>query len=588
MWLLPPALAADVPSVDEPIATGLRASRDAALIWSVEDYEALPGAAYAHADAALFRALLADSVGLKSYRLRGEEQMDEVALERELKRAASRVRRGGTLWIYVAAHGATVDGEHWLLAPDATIDDPTGIKLRDLVDRAAATRAGRVMIVVDASFGLVGRSGYLVGHEQPGALPELGEHVVLWLASTSEEPLVFHGAGHGIFTWTLAGALRGWADGLEGGGRDGEVTLGEAQAWQKETLRALGMVQTPTVEDREVRDQVLVGNVDEAGPDALTLSALALGARDMRMLQVQDRLRERAAAEWRAIEQAREAGDADARARAEAFVAAYERPVLSVQWTTYLPQVSLAEGALDTWETPAPQPEPEPPIPDPVDSAEPEPVVAELAAPEAEPEPVYDDSCDNLSELEMPAMMGRLRDGQIACLEERIGKTEAQTEQDKLSRVLLANAEVSGDDEALGRLLERHLDDITRSDPELCMLYAMHLSKQGVAQSDEVMRWIDVALENKLVWSGQQYTSRVNALLALKARSAAEVWRVANQDFMAERNEDNNAIAEAARNDAKQFAREWLDFVRSAELDEKAAFGLCAETAGSRKYCDDD
>ena len=598
MWFLPPALAADVPAIDAPIETGARASRDAAMVFSIEDYDQLPKASYARADADVMRAILLESVGLKSYRLRGGDQLDEAGIEAELRKAASRVRRDGTLWIYGAGHGATIDGELWMLAPGATLAEPEGIKVRELVDRASATRAGRVVVVLDAGFGQLSREGHLVGSETAGALPELEEHVTLWIPTIDEENLVFHGAGHSIFTWTLAGALRGWADGLEGGGRDGAVSLGEAQTWQKETLRALGMVMTPVHEDRPVRDEPLVAGVDETGPDALTLSALALGARDMRMLQAQDRLRERAASQWAAVEAAKAAGDPQARAMAEAFVAEFERPVLSVQWTTYLPQVSLAEGALETWEEPPPEPEPEAPpeVPDPLDGTATVEVEYEEVEPEPEPEPVeavlppepeYDDSCDDLGELEMPAMMGRLREGQIACLEQRIVDAELQTEQDKLSRVLLANAEVSGDEEALGELLKRHLEDITRSDPELCLLYALHLSKQGVELTDEVIRWVDVALENKLVWSGQQYTSRVNALLALKARSAARAWRAADQDFMAERNEDNLAIAEAARNDAKQFAREWLDFVRSAELDTKSAFSLCAETAGTKKFCDD-
>ncbi|MBW1878292.1 MAG: hypothetical protein JRJ84_08025, partial [Deltaproteobacteria bacterium] len=47
-----------------------------------------------------------------------------------------------------------------------------------------------------------------------------------------------------------------------------------------------------------------------------------------------------------------------------------------------------------------------------------------------------DVSCDNLVRLEPSAMMGRLTNEQIACLEASLAEADKQTTKDKISRVL--------------------------------------------------------------------------------------------------------------------------------------------------------
>ena len=68
------------------------------------------------------------------------------------------------------------------------------------------------------------------------------------------------------------------------------------------------------------------------------------------------------------------------------------------------------------------------------------------------------------------------------------------------------------------RLMRRHLEEIDRSDPDMCFKYALHLSKnRGTSSAYGVIRWSESALERKSRWSGPTYTRRVYDLHKLRS-----------------------------------------------------------------------
>lgn len=222
------------------------------------------------------------------------------------------------------------------------------------------------------------------------------------------------------------------------------------------------------------------------------------------------------------------------------------------------------------------EPDPEP---------DPEPIITEIAP---EP-PKMDLGCDNLVTLEPAALMGKLNEGQRSCLEERIRNTGTITQKDKISRVLLINAEASGSKKEWERLAKRHLEDIDRSDPNLCFKYAQHLSRGGVGRAWGVIKWADYALENKSQWSGTTYKTRVYALYQLKSEAAMKLWEDANKklvDAGADR-EEWAGKEEKYRGMAKDYSREWLDYARASNQDTKKPMSLCVSAAGSKKFCQD-
>lgn len=204
--------------------------------------------------------------------------------------------------------------------------------------------------------------------------------------------------------------------------------------------------------------------------------------------------------------------------------------------------------------------------------------------------PVANDSCDDLVALEPAALMGRMLPGQVKCLEGRLSGAELQTEKDKISRVLMQNAEAAGNKSEWERLIKRHLEDIDRSDPNLCFKYALHLSRGGVGRAWGVIKWADYALENKQQWTGSTYKARVNALYQLRAEAAVKLWEDANAKMLAASGDDRSKLEAdevKLRGMAKDYSREWLDYARAAGEDIKKPMALCVSTAGSKKFCEE-
>lgn len=202
------------------------------------------------------------------------------------------------------------------------------------------------------------------------------------------------------------------------------------------------------------------------------------------------------------------------------------------------------------------------------------------------PPPVEDADCSNLKRLEPMAMLGRLSDGQKKCLETELGAAARQTDKDKLSRVLMTDAWASNDRKQWEKLVKRHLDEIDRSDPDLCYKYAVHLSRKGAGSANAVIRWADVALENKTVWTGDTYTNRVFALLRLRAAAAQALWQAAENAFKNDATDANRSNRDNSRNRTKVLSREWYEYAKSAGKPADQARALCMAAAGTEDYCE--
>jgi hypothetical protein len=213
------------------------------------------------------------------------------------------------------------------------------------------------------------------------------------------------------------------------------------------------------------------------------------------------------------------------------------------------------------------------------------PTYVEAATPTYVEEPVVEASCDDLITLESFAMMGQLGVERRKCLEARLSGEAQLTGQSKISRVLLNDAKARSDQADWERLMRRHLSEIDRSDPNMCLVYAIHLSRGGVGRSSEVIRWTGYALENKAQWSGGAHTRNVYNLNKLRAQAAHRLWKAAEDRFTDDRSDANEAKAARYRNKAKTFAREWLDYAKASGKDTSQPMSMCVSAAGSTEYC---
>lgn len=580
----PAALAAKPPSIDRPLETGDRARKDAAVLISMEDYSFLPDLPGVKADTEAMAAWLLKTRGLEEDRLTILRNSSAMEIAQTVKAAAGGVKGRGTLWVYFAGYGSTdAIGGRLLMGQGA---DPTdmgkdSVGLSSLISEVGASKAGQVVVVLDCNFG-----GYDRGGEVAFTIPAppaawatpASERVSVWAAAVGAETAPYYDeAGHGLFTWLVVGSLRGWADGAMSSVADGKVTLQEANQYLYKVYRQIGGPDLkPSREAREKPNAWVLTSASGLDPTlpAEFLVELAKVERAQRVEKAQTRLRQIADVDWVVAVKAMEAPGADVKAILSAFVARYDTATVVVdgaEVAVVIPQVADARARLDALAR----------------AADPKKKKKKKSRKKAPPPPVAPPPslCDDLLSLQALAASGQMSTEHRQCLEVRLSSEPVQTNRDKISRLLLIDAEVRGDDEEWLTLAARHLEEIDRSDPDLCFKYALRLSRGGIEDAEDVLRWADVAMENKQVWEGPLYMSRTYNLLRLKAETAARLWNDAEADYIEEHIPENQEITDKYRGMARNFSREWLDYARSSGQPWDRAYDLCLSAAGSETSC---
>jgi len=539
-----------------------------------EAYVALPQSLWAGVDARSFQDWALHSRGVSKYRTTYLENVNAKTIRKHTRRLRWRVKRNGTAWLYYAGHGVTLaDGRRALVPIDvsgATIEQAAMPLEAIAADILKSRNVKRLVVVVDASFGDRSRDGYelVPGRPVPEIQPvsEANAKVVYWMAERATgDAQMYPVAKHGLFTWTVLAGLRGWADGAVTGETDGKVTLQEAQQFSADAMRMLGRDGAPSVDGREMVTSMVVaqGSGLEAFPGLEVFEGLAKADTAARLAHAEERVRDDAEAFWRDTMAMVQQGGPQGREALEAYVSEFQGASIQVERQVYLPQVSDARRMLLNYDESAP-----PPMPD----------GAEAAIPPAE--------CDDLVVLEGAALMGELTPGVIICLDRRVSAERLQTDKNKVSRLLIVNAESKQDWETWEELVQRHLEDIDRSDPDLCFRYSVYLHKKGGLElAEEAIRWAGYALENKQVWEPPDFVKKVNGLHRLRAEAASRLWIDAENTHAREPSPETDRMARDYRGMAKSYSREWLDYARAAGLKTEKAFQMCLSAAGAEMFC---
>jgi hypothetical protein len=580
--LSPPSWAQDsieAPRVSTAIRTNNRAAKDYAIIIGNESYRSVAHAPYAHADATSFREFFRRTRGMSRYRSRVVANRTARQMRAELRRALYRVGRGGTIWVVFAGHGASTPGglDHALLGVDATIDDVLegavsgGVPITEIADVLSnSTKADRIILIADASFGGPSRDGRSLAEGETLPTPTLNTledtRFTTWIAATGlAKAGIYKPASQGLFTYLVLGALRGWADGEIDGQKDGKVSLAEAQLYTAWTARKLGRATHPSMDSRSHHREWIMAQGEhlETGPRDDVLAQLQNQDLDARHQDAAQRIRAEAAAFWPDALEDSEAGGEEGRAALQSFISAYASASIQVEVAIAIPEVAAARKRLAQWGREIPS----------------------ETVPVEQPQAIATISrCDDIVALENKSMLGQLGDDLITCLENRLITERLQTTKDKVSRVLIEDARSRKDPLEWERLVRRHLEQYSRADPEMCMAYAVHLF--GVDKANEsIIRWAEVALENKHVWSGKVHVQRVAQLLRLRAIAAYQIWVGAQADIEKERTRENEGANREYRGWAMDFAREWLEYVLASGLPSKSAYETCLSAAGTARFC---
>jgi len=603
------------PDLDVPHESGATAVADAAAVLYVEDYVHLDDVDGAFRDATLMSTIFTTSVGIPKSSVKMTSAGNRSRMRSTVQTAAKRVKKGGTLWVYFSGYGLVRNGEWVLLGKDTKRDGSTatrdGLKLSEIYTWSQRSNIEKVVVILDASFGGNHRDGSRVISPPPPSPPRFNqpedERIVVWMADKRARSAPhYRAADHGMFTYLVSGALRGWADGGIDGVQDGHLSLGELQRFVRLHSHALGSSHAANETDREAqREWTLVSGKMEAGPGRASWASLAKVEQNLQVVQAIGRYRLQAQS---AYEMANSADDPEVRRESlEAFVKHFGRPEVVIRSSMWLPEVeqalrdlegggapAVAELSAQTGETPPVPPTTETAtsavvLPTPTPTPTPTPVTAPPPVPEVvelPPPPGLPSTCKNLLALEPFALMGQLTGDLRDCLEQRLASEEHQTVQNKISRVMMMDAEARRDSERLAKLLGRHLEEIDRSDPDLCFKYALVLSKQGIDRSEEVIRWADYALENKQEWTKATYKRRLFDLFKLRAETANKLWTHWDAQFVQDRSGENQGKSEEWRNTTKQYSREWLDYAKASSQRLKRARNLCVTAAGTSDFCE--
>ncbi|MEC7988216.1 MAG: caspase family protein [Myxococcota bacterium] len=564
---LVPASALEPPSVEPPILGKGLNKTDAAVIIGNESYQKFPQVVFAAKDGELMAEYFRKSLRLYKSRIFSLTNANRKKMESSIKKASKKVRNG-TLWVFFSGHGYVQEsGERALLPADIKDEElnEKSISFNDIIAIARKNKRGKnIIIIADANFGNTGRDGLSIfGRTKvPAAspLPNSNPTEVIWIPSedhSSSPNLPI--SQHGLFTYLVSGSLRGWADGEISGQEDGTLTLHEAQSYVRHKMVSMGVPIKPSIHQHADAQKIEFTTPRiEKGPDVQALKELSVDLRARRFEEAADFLKARATSNWQISMYKAQKGGSDGEKALRDFLDEYEYATINMRWAVYVPEVEQARQLLKSYELKG--------------------NIADFKV----------EDCQDRSQMKSKAMIGALSDAQIACMESQIRLNRTQTERSKISLVLITNAQMKKDLKSYEKLVRRHLEQYDRSDPTLCLAFAIFLYKKGESKYEESLKWADYANENRMQWEGgSDFVQKSNTLFKLRSELATNLWVLAEDAFRKEKTPENEDNVQNNQGKAKEYAREWLDYCRAANLPEQArrAFDMCVSAAGNVDLC---
>jgi hypothetical protein len=355
-------LQAPVADIDAPLQGAIPAPGDAAVVIGNEDYRTLPDVPFAGRDARAVEGFLRYTRGIAADRIAFVADGTRDEMLRALARGSAKVGKGGTLWVYFVGHGA-VDravNDRLLVAVDAA-DTPKALTQWSVslgeVLAACQAPGHRTLVILDAGFQGVGRDGREVfarwRYDAPPIAAYLPQDLMIWTAvAPDQDERTFEGAQHGLFTYFLVGALRGWADGANRRTPDGMVTLEEAHTWVGQAMGAFGV--RPTLERGGSADLWdLSRGAMESAPGAGAVPAprqtAPIHARSdpstTAALARMDEIRANAKRDWARVAKDAARGGERARSALERFLATYGDQTVVIDGRTVVVTVEEVETA---------------------------------------------------------------------------------------------------------------------------------------------------------------------------------------------------------------------------------------------------
>ncbi|MCO4745485.1 MAG: hypothetical protein KC912_11905 [Proteobacteria bacterium] len=150
--------------------------------------------------------------------------------------------------------------------------------------------------------------------------------------------------------------------------------------------------------------------------------------------------------------------------------------------------------------------------------------------------------CGEFEGLESTAFKSKLTDEQRTCLEDFVNSAEPHAAT-RASFVLITNAFMAGEQDTYAALLRRHLTLVNTTDADVAYMYAI-LLEQKSASPFERLRWVRVAIENRVQWAKQArvYRERMKRLYQMRIEAGLETLIIAEK-----RNNENPTTLNSER-----------------------------------------
>ena len=555
------------PAVDKAVLGTIKNNADVAIIIGNENYFRLPQAIFAQNDAESVYDYFVKTQRFhkrKTILLRNAKKEN---IEKEVAKLAKKVSKKGTIWLYFSGHGvADRNGNRFILPVDADPKQPLANAIDvNLLFETLGKKASRVVIILDTSFGNIGRDGLPIFDNQtpfePYAVSFTDPNKLLWTADENQgATTAYLQAQHSIFTYLLLGGLQGWADGQLSNEPNGDVSFAELQHFVHNTMTQLGDPSIPSVFPMpEMETFILRKSTElEAIPNSAILEEMSIAIRMRNFSNQSELLRAEAITVWNDVLFDVQKGGQQGEDALKRYLERYERTEISATWLLHIPQVSQARIILKNY------------------------------ANAGNIIPFDPQICKDLFRLEGDAMMGALGKEQIACLEAELRLERIQTKRSMLSTLLINNDLHAKNWKSWEYRMRHHLSSIDRSQPDHSFSFAVFLKQKGPEYYKEGLKWSNYTMETRTSWGeGDQFIVKSNRLFQLRAELSMELWIQAEAQYAEERTAELDQISMEARGLARDLAKEWHDYAQKTNRDSDRPFKMCMSATTEPSFCND-
>lgn len=566
-FLLSPAYGVTPPNVEFETVGANKNKTDVAIMIGNENYFTLPQAIFAQNDAESVHNYFINTERIHKKKAVILRNSKKETIEKEVQALAKKVSSKGTIWLYFAGHGiADKSGNRYILPVDANAKDPLekAIAVNDLFE-ILGKKAERTIIILDTSFGNIGRDGLPIFDDytpfEPYAVSFSDPNNILWTADENQgATIAYLQAQHSIFSYLLLGGLQGWADGELNSKPDGQISLAELQHFVHNTTPQLGLASNPSVFPMVELEDFVLRKADNLTPkpnDSI-LEELSISIRMRNFANQAELLRAEATTVWNDVLFDVQKGGQQGEDALKRYIERYENTKISVNWIVHVPQVSKARIMLKDY------------------------------ANAGNIIPFDPEICKDLLALEGLAMMGSFSKEQIACLEAQLRLERIQTQKSKISTILINNDFNAKNWDSWEARVRYHLRSIDRSQPDMSFAFAVFLKQKGSEYFKEALKWSDYTLETRTVWpDGDQFVVKSNRLFQLRAELAMELWIKAEANYAEERTAELDQLSQEARGKARDLAKEWLDYAQKTNRDSDRPFNMCMSATTDPNFCSD-